>query len=135
MRKRKNIFIVLLLVGLLLVSLRVTYLYQKRQERLAQRYHLLCEVLKPGMSREETLAVLEQAGEFVVNGGMDEPGPIIDLYITFTDPVGRETYGAFGLIFNNYQYVGAYTLKSFDVTETICAFNDQIKSATSTVGP
>ena len=130
MRKRRNIFIVLLLIALLLVSLRVTYSYQKRQERLAQRYHLLCEVLKPGMPKEEVFAVLRQEGEFVVQG-IDMPGPIFDLHIVFTDPHGRETYGAFELGFSNYQYVVAFT-RNFDVAETICAFGDQIKSATPT---
>ena len=118
-----------------MITLSVMSSYLKRQERIAQRYHLLCEVLKPGMSREEVLAVLDQAGDFVVNSGMDEPGPHITLHIVFTDLHGRETYGAFELGFKDYQYIAAY-IRGFDRTDHICDFHAyQIKPITPTVGP
>jgi hypothetical protein len=71
MKKRKYLFIVLSL-GLLIILLAVTYSYVKHQEHLVARHHLLCEVLTPGMSEDEVLGILHQAGEFTINkGGMD----------------------------------------------------------------
>ena len=134
MQKRRYIFSMILLLGLLVIVLRVTSSYLKRQERLAQRYHLLCEVLKPGMSRDEVLAILEQVGDFVVQG-TEQPGPHIRFHIVFTDPVDKDTYGAFDLGFKDYQYVAAY-ISYFDRTDPICDFHDyKIKPITPTTIP
>jgi hypothetical protein len=119
MKKAKYIFIAVL-VWLLAISLVGAYIYVKRQERSAQRYHLLCEVLKPGMTKDEVLNALKQAGEFTVIG--DEPGSVIALHVVFIDPKGRELYGSFDLGFSDYKYVSAYRL-NFESVESICDFH------------
>jgi len=117
----------------LAISLAVTYLYVKREERLAQRYHLLCEVLKPGMSKDEVLNVLQQAGEFTAIG-TESPGPVIELHIVFTDPKGKQLYGAFDLGFSDYKYVSAY-IKGFESSDVICDFYQLTKSVTEAPKP
>jgi len=115
------------------ISIATTYLYTKRRERLIQRYHLLCEVLKPNMSKDEVLHVLSQAGEFTAIGA-ESPGPVIELHIVFTDPIGKELYGAFDLGCSDYKYVAAY-IRGFESSDVICDFYHQIKTATSTSNP
>ena len=119
MHKRRYLLIVLL-AGLGLVFLWYSFWYFERQERLSQRHHLLCEILKPGMSKDEVLNTLKQAGEFGVVGGEDQ-GSNFEIHIAFTDPNGKEVYGAFELGFNNDKYSGAYIL-GFDTYDSICDF-------------
>jgi len=132
MPKRKNIFIMpglfLVLLLLLLIATRCYQLYQlyqetalKRQELVAARQHLLCEVLKPGMSKDDVLNVLKQVGEFKSNEA-NWPGGLIELGINFTDPKGRDLYGRFVLGFSDYKYASAYE-QVFDISETICDFS------------
>jgi hypothetical protein len=132
MQKRKYTFIALL-VGLLVVLLAIADLFLKRQEHLAQRYHLLCAVLKPGMSKDEVLNVLKQAGEFTAVG-TESPGPVIELHIVFTDPEGKDLYGAFDLGFSDYKYVSAY-ISGFEYSDVICDFYRPTKSVTETPKP
>jgi len=122
-----------LLAGLLLISLTAAFSYLKRQERLAQRYHLLCEVLKPGMSKDEVLNILDQVGDFLVLG-TEEPGPHIELHVVFTDSIGKDVYGAFDLSFKDYKYVSAY-VRGFENSNVICDFHTQIRSTTATYSP
>lgn len=68
LKKRIFLFIVLS-IGLLLVLPLVALFCIKHQEHLAARYHLLCEVLKPGMSESEVLRTLRQVGTFTINIG------------------------------------------------------------------
>ena len=130
MSKRKNI----IMLGLLLVFLTATCSYViyveygkyqknmlKRQKLVAARHHLLCEVLKPGMSVDEVVVVLRQAGEFTLNKA-DWTGGRIELGVNFTDPKGRDLYGAFELGFSDYKYARAYVLV-FDKSEAICNFS------------
>jgi hypothetical protein len=129
MPKRKNIFIMpglfLVLLLVLLTAIRCYQLYQenalKRQELVVARQHLLCEVLEPGMSKDEVLNVLKQAGEFTFNEDADSLGSPILLDISFTDPKGRDLYGGFVLGFSDYKYDKAYE-RVFDISETICDF-------------
>jgi hypothetical protein len=116
---KKYIFIALL-TGLLAISLAVAYVYMKRQEQSAHRYHLLCEVLEPGMSEDEVLNVLHQAGEFTMSRS-EGTGGSVELGINFTDIKGRDLYGGFELWFKNDKYFRAY-ISGFDYAETICAF-------------
>jgi hypothetical protein len=51
------------------------------------------------MSRDEVLSVLNQGGDFTFNH-TELPGGYIELGINFTDPKGKEMYGAFDLLFN-----------------------------------
>jgi hypothetical protein len=129
MQKRKYILIALL-AGLLAISLAASYLYVKRQEHSAQRYHLLCEVLKPSMSKDEVLTILKQAGEFTAIG-TESPGPVIELHIVFTDPKGKNLYGSFDLAFSDYKYVSAY-IKGFEYSDVICDFYQPTESVIET---
>ncbi len=52
---RKAYFYIAIFLGLLIILLTVGGLYLKHQSFLARRHHLLCEVLKPGMSKDEVL--------------------------------------------------------------------------------
>ena len=123
----------MLLAGFLIVSLAFTYLYLKRQEYLAERYHLLCEVLKPGMSEDEVIGILHQAGNFTFNRA-DWDGGIIELGINFTDPRGKKLYGAFEIGFSNYEYQAAY-IRGFESIDVICDFHNQINVPTSESHP
>ena len=89
----------------------------KRQEYLAQRNQLLCEDLKSGMSVDEVLGVLHQAGDFTIRRS-EWLGGDVELGINFTDPKG---YGAFELRFENNQYIQAY-ISGFYHFEVICDF-------------
>ena len=97
----------------------------KRQELVAARYHLLCEVLKPGMSMNDVLETLHQTGDFTVSSGVDT-SPNAQLHIVFLNPKERDLYGgAFEISFSDYKYIGAYVL-NFDVSETICDLSQAI---------
>lgn len=125
MQKTKYVLIGLLATFLVIIFSMV-FIYMKRQEHLSHQYHLLCEVLQPGMSKDEVLSVLRQNGEFTVIGA-DSSGPVIELHIVFTDPKGKELYGAFDLGFSDYKYVAAYT-RGFESSNVICHFIQPTKS-------
>jgi hypothetical protein len=131
LKARKYLFIALS-IGLLLVLLVVTLSYVKYQEHRAARYHLLCEILKPGMPESEVLGILHQAGEFTLRRS-DWKGGDVELGISFIDPKGKELYGIFDLRFFGYKYAQAY-IESFEQENTIiiCDFSDVIKSSTAT---
>ena len=123
----------MLLAGLLIFSLISIYLYLQRKEYLAPRYHLLCEVLKPGMSEDEVIGILRQAGNFTLNRA-EWGGGIIELGINFTDPRGKKLYGAFDLGFSNYEYQAAY-IRGFESIDVICDFHNKINVPTSESHP
>jgi len=56
---QKNHIFSAVFVGFMIIILCVSYLYVKHQTLLEQRHHLLCEVLKPGMSPDEVLSILK----------------------------------------------------------------------------
>ena len=118
--------VVLFLIVLLIIMLTITYLYlyvqrleSQRQKRLEQRYHLLCEVLQPGMSKNEVLEKLKEIGEIAVAGEKEEPST--PLHIVFTSPEKKEIYGGFDLDFAGDKYIRASVL-GFDSLEIICDF-------------
>jgi hypothetical protein len=126
MQKMTKLKIILFLIVLLVILLTATYLYLyikrqevKRQDRMDQRQHLLCEVLQPGMSKSDILETLGQVGEFTVIGEVEDPGAV--LHIVFKDSENLEVYGAFDLDFVNYKYTRAY-VTGFDYQELICDF-------------
>jgi hypothetical protein len=132
MQKRKFIFIGLPL-GLLIILLAATYSYIKNQEHLTARHHLLCEVLKPGMSVDEVLGILHRAGNFTMSKA-EWRGGDIELGVNFIDPKGEDLYGGFELRFYDYKYAQAY-ISNFDYLEIICDFSQVIKAATATSRP
>src|SRR5689334_15702700 len=136
MQKGKYIFIAL---GLLIVLLTATWAYLKyqdyslkRQELLAARYHLLCEVLKPGMSVDDVLGILRQAGEFTTNLSESDRGQVFfDFNVNFIDKNGKDQYGGFELGFAHGGYDGAF-ISGFDYYEPICILSRPTQSMTAT---
>ena len=123
-----------IIVALLIILLAATYLRAEKQERLAARYHLLCEVLKPGMSEDQVLDVLYQQGEFTFNRGDWGQGSIVELGINFTDPKGKSLYSAFDLRFYNNRYDAAF-IRGFESIDVICDFHNQINIPTAVSNP
>jgi len=113
---RKIIYLMFFLVFLLTAIYFLTY-----QVILAQRYYLLCEELKPGMSKDEVLSTLDQAGNYTINQA-EWPGGNIELGINFTDLKGSIMYGAFELGFTDYKYNRAYIRHGSDNSAEICDF-------------
>lgn len=91
-----------------------------RLERMEKLHSLLCEDVKPGMSKNEVLNILGQIGDMAVAG--DDSGPIMNLRIVFRDPHLNEIYGDFHVVFSDYKYVGAYVQIGFEQIETVCSF-------------
>ncbi len=132
MQKSKFIFIALL-IGLLMIVIAVTYFYLNHQEFLAQRHHLLCEILKPGMSKDEVLKILKDAGDFTVSGA-ESQSPNAEWYVVFTDPNGRDIYGAFNLGFSDNKYESAY-IRGMDYWNIICDFSKVTQFPTEIIKP
>jgi len=128
MQKGKYIW---LAIGIVMVVSGLRYLIF-----LNARHHLLCDVLKPGMSKDEVLSILNQAGEFTMNHG-EWPGGLIELGIKYTDPKGRVLYGAFDLSFSDYKYDRAYKQIGFERTSTItiCSFSQATQLTVGTQKP
>jgi hypothetical protein len=131
--KKRKLLLILLLIGILVALLAATYSYKKHQESLTARHHLLCEVLKPGMSEDEVLGILHQAGKFTMNKG-EWAGGMVELGINFIDPKGSDLYDGFELRFSYNKYVQAY-IRDFDYFEDICNFYPVIKPPTETPRP
>ena len=135
MQKRKY-GLIAIRTALLIILLTSGYLFVRYQVFLQQRYHLACEVLKAGMSKDEVISVLKQAGDFTTNEG-EWPGGLIELDINFIDPQGRDLYGAFKLLFIDYKYKRAYTGSMFGEGEvdSICDFYRATQSASERSKP
>jgi len=84
---------VLLAISIVMAVLGLRYLIF-----LNARHHLLCEVLKPGMSESEVLAILKPTGDFTMSRG-EWGGGYVELGINFTDTKGSILYGDFVLGF------------------------------------
>lgn len=117
MKKRQYI---LLAISIVLAALGLRTLIL-----LHVRHHLLCEVLKPGMSESEVITILRQAGDFTMSRG-EWGGGYIELGINFTDTNGGIFYGDFVLSFSDYKYDRAYQQIGFERTSTItiCSFSN-----------
>jgi hypothetical protein len=86
-----------------------------------QRHHLLCEVLKPGMSKNNVLELLKQTGEFSMNYAEWSDG-FFEIGISFVDPKAKFLYGSFELGFYKYHYDRAFIKHGSDNYEDICDF-------------
>ena len=75
-----------MLIALLMMFSTATYFYLKFQAFQARRQHLLCEVLRPGMTKNEVLSVLHEVGDFRVDE-MDWTSGSFAVYVIFADPV------------------------------------------------
>ena len=130
---KKNKLIILSL-GFVMILLAVAFFNLKHQMLLVQRHHLLCEVLRPGMSEDEVLAVLKEMGDFTIRKS-EWLGGSIELGINFTDLRSKELYGGFDLSFTDYKYLGAYVRKGSDNVEIICDFYQPTQSIPETPKP
>ena len=126
MRKDRKFSTKMLLV-LLFISVGVTGIFLVLREPAIQRHRLLCVVLKPGMSQDQVIEVLHQAGEFTMRKAEWSAGDI-ELGISFTNLKGRFLYGHFALRFFDYQYAQAYITR-FDEYDFICDFTQANPSA------
>lgn len=113
MHKRQYI---LLTISIIIAVLGLRYLIF-----LHVRHHLLCEVLKPGMSESEVLIILKQTGEFTMSRGEWSNGDVV-LRISFTDAKVRDRYGFFSVVFFDYKYARAVVSHASDKPEVICDF-------------
>ena len=119
-------------LGFLIITLVATRLYLNREAMLERRHHLLCEVLKPGMSKDQALTVLGQVGDFTMSEG-DWLGGDIELNIGFTDSKVADKYGDFfSLLFIDNKYQRAYVRRGSDNWEVICDFYQPTESPTRT---
>jgi hypothetical protein len=121
MWKKVRILIVLVLV-FLIVLIPAVYFY-KHQQFLTRRHHLLCEVLKAGMSKSEVFIVLQQVGDFKVDDYEDLQSGFFALDIRYTDPKVLENYGYFSLVFIDYKYERAVVPFGSGPPEYICEFS------------
>jgi hypothetical protein len=128
---RKAYLFIALGLGLLAVLVVVANLYLKHEAMLGQRRHLLCEELKPGMSKEEVLRALGPVGDFTVNE-VDWPSDFFALDVSFTDAKLLEKYGHFSLVFIDYKYERAVVPRGSDNPDIICNFYQPTKSPTET---
>jgi hypothetical protein len=119
MKNNRTIIFGLLAGFILLVSI-VIILNLNNKKQWPARYHLICEVLQPGMSKEEVLDYLSRAGKFTTREtewGVDG----IEVLIDYMDPNGKDLYGYFNLLFINNKYYSAY-ISAFDSHKSICEF-------------
>lgn len=107
---------ILIAISVIMVFLGLRYLIF-----LNTRHHLLCEVLKPGMSESEVLIILRQTGDFTMSRGEWSNGDVV-LSIRFTDAKVRDRYGRFSVVFFDYKYARAVVSHASDNPEIICDF-------------
>ena len=107
---------ILLAISIVMAVLGLRYLIF-----LNVRHHLLCEVLKPGMSESEVLIILKQTGDFTMSRG-EWGGGYIALDIHFMDATVRDRYGFFSVVFFDYKYARAVVPHASDKPEIICDF-------------
>jgi hypothetical protein len=118
---RKVYVLVPVLLICLVILLPTVYFYLKHQVLVNQRHHLLCEVLKPDMAKDQVLSVLKQEGNFTVNE-VDWPSEFFALDINFTDPALLAKYGHFSVVFIDYKYKRAVVPHGSDNPEIVCNF-------------
>jgi hypothetical protein len=116
-----------IIIGLLIILSTVGCLYLKQQIKIAQRHHLLCEILEPGMSRDDVLNILLQEGAFTANE-VDWPSAFFSLDISFTDPKLLDRYGHFSVVFIDYGYARAVIPRGSGPPEYICDFYQATRS-------
>lgn len=126
MRKRHYI---LLAISIVIAVIGLRYLIF-----LNARHHLLCEVLKPGMSESEVLVILKQTGDFTMSRGEWDNGDIV-LSINFTDAKVRDRYGFFSAVFFDYKYARAVVSHGSNNPEIICDFYQPTQSGAGVPKP
>jgi hypothetical protein len=112
-----------------MIVIAVTYFYLNHQEFMAQRHHLLCEILQPGMSKDEVLSNLQQVGKFTMNE-VDSSSGFVALDINYTDPRVVGQYGYFSVVFIDSRYVRAVVPHGSDNPEYICDLYQASRSVT-----
>ncbi len=120
-----------IIMVIILISVSLVLLHQKGQEQSARRYHLLCETLQPGMSKEEVLNTLGQVGYFSRDEADRGDG---DIYfsVKYSDPRINDEYGYFQVAFENYKYIRGYDLSGMDSSGIIlCDFSNLMESNTA----
>ena len=120
---------ILLAIGIVVVVLSSRYI-----TFLNARHHLLCEVLKPGMSESEVLIVLKQTGDFTVSRGEWSNRDVV-LSISFTDAKVKNRYGLFSVVFFDYKYARAVVSHGSDNPEIICDFYQSTQPIAETPKP
>ena len=120
---------ILFAIGIVIVALGLRYTIF-----LNARHHLLCEVLKPGMSESEVVIVLKQIGDFTVSRGEWSNGDVV-LSINFTDAKVRNRYGLFSVVFFDNKYARAVVSHGSDNPEIICDFYQSTQSIVETPKP
>jgi len=116
---------------LLIILIPAAYFY-RHQQFLIRRHHLVCEVLKAGMSKSEVFSVLQQVGDFKVDEYEDSQSGFFALDIRFTDPKVLKNYGYFSLVFIDYKYERAVVPFGSGPPEYICEFSQPTGSITVT---
>jgi len=119
-------FVGMLTVSLFLIgALTLIGYFSKRQEALHQRqFHLLCEELLPGMSKEEVFNVIRQKGDFRNRFFEFAKGQFhYDIY--FLDQRMQGEYGDFSVFFVDWKYYRAVRPASASefYFEIICTFD------------
>jgi hypothetical protein len=106
----------LILVGWLI------YTYQASQRAAGFRFHVFCELIMPGMDREEVSEILSQYGNFWETESSFQ-GDLSVVGIVFTDPMVDQQFGGkeVVLVFKNGKYLKA-TIPVFfsDANRPIC---------------
>lgn len=138
-KKIKNPFILpALLLSLLIILLTVACFlvipsfikdYITYQERETAHYHLFCEVVRPGMLKDEVFRILEQAGEFQVKTvymQYDETPTVLE--VVFTDPKGKQLVGYLFLFDDRYDSANKL---GFGTYETVCNSSQPTQLATA----
>ena len=128
---KKGYILIALILSFLLIASPLLIDYLKLRERRAQRYHLYCEILKPGMTGDDIRKVLGQIGQFVENS---TPGDPNDTWrVAFYDANVSEKYGGVSLDFHDYKYDRAY-IEGFEQesVDVLCDFGQPTNSVTNT---
>jgi hypothetical protein len=124
---KKSYFIAALLIAFLTLSFTAVYFYIGHKAFLAQRHHLLCEVLRAGMSKNEVVNVLRQVGDFRIDE-IENTSNSFALAIIFTNPDIQKRNGYFLVVFINGKYARAVVPHGSDNPEYVCDFSNAVGS-------
>jgi hypothetical protein len=123
MKKNTKLIGVFVLAGMVVFVLVSFLLVRHRTIAIEeQRRHLLCDVLRPGMSEEEVINILDQTGEFTLRRS-DWPWGDVELGIKFTSPDDIKSIGGFNLGFVNNKFNSAFLRYGSDKYISICNFD------------
>jgi hypothetical protein len=120
--KKRQYILISISIGLSICIATSGYIYAKRQILLKERHHLLCEVLKPGMSENEVITILKQEGDFIMSRSESGGGGDIGVTVNFIDSKVKDQYGLFSVVFFDNKYMRAVVSRFDDKPEIICDF-------------